>query len=174
MAFRQCLGRKKKKGSASSSLPATTPPVEDELERVFRLYDTNGDGKISAAELQETMAKLGHHPANDHELEMMMKEADADGDGFISLAEFKDINGAGEGVEEVDLKEAFAVFDEDRDGKISAKELQNVLKGLGEQVTTEQCQEMIRGVDRDGDGMVSFQEFKVMMTGGGAFSVSSS
>ncbi|XP_008801290.2 probable calcium-binding protein CML10 [Phoenix dactylifera] len=151
----------------SPSSPAATPPVEDELERVFRLYDTNGDGKISAAELRDMMAKLGRPPADDHELEMMMKEADADGDGFINLAEFKDINRAGEGVQEADLREAFAVFDEDHDGKISASELRGVLKGLGEEVTTAQCRKMIRGVDRDGDGMVSFQEFKVMMTGGG-------
>ena len=78
----------------------------------------------------------------------------------------------GDGVienEEVDLKEAFDVFDKDNDGLISVEELALVLTSLGlrEGRKIEECKEMIKKVDMDGDGMVNFNEFKRMMMNGG-------
>ena len=73
------------------------------------------------------------------------------------------------GNEEVDLKEAFDVFDKDNDGLISVEELALVLTSLGlrEGRKIEECKEMIKKVDMDGDGMVNFNEFKRMMMNGG-------
>ena len=55
-------------------------------------------------------------------------------------------------------------FDQDGDGFISAKELQEVLTNLGEHAEDDEIQEMINQVDRDGDGMISYQEFVQMMS----------
>lgn len=67
--------------------------------------------------------------------------------------------------EELDLSEAFKVFDEDGDGFISAKELQVVLAKLGFQEGNEidRVQQMITSVDRNHDGLVDLFEFKDMM-----------
>ena len=115
----------------------------------------------------------------------MVLKVDANGNGLIEFDEFCVLceamvgqegasegdgkEGVGkEGVEE-DLKEAFDVFDKDRDGLISVEELGSVLCSLGlkEGKKIEDCNEMIRKVDMDGDGMVNFVEFKSMMKGGG-------
>jgi Ca2+-binding EF-hand superfamily protein len=66
----------------------------------------------------------------------------------------------------MDLKEAFDVFDGNKDGLISAEELGTVLGSLGLRGRTAaaECRDMIRLVDSDGDGMVNFEEFKRMMT----------
>ncbi|KAL8120701.1 hypothetical protein AgCh_017762 [Apium graveolens] len=148
----------------------TRAQIEQELEQVFKKFDVNGDGKISASELGSIMGSLGHE-ASDEELEGMIKEVDADGDGFIDLKEFIELNTADIDSDEVmeNLKEAFSVFDIDKNGSITAEELQNVLGSLGEESTLAECKKMISGVDANGDGMISFDEFKVMMMRGSRF-----
>ncbi|CAK7323155.1 unnamed protein product [Dovyalis caffra] len=60
---------------------------QEKLLGVFRLFDRNGNGYISAAELAGSMAKMGQ-PLTYKELTEMIKEADTDGDGVISFNEF--------------------------------------------------------------------------------------
>lgn len=99
----------------------------------------------------------------------MMEKADANGDGLIDFDEFKEISLSwgldGGGEEEEGMREAFAVFDGDGDGKITAEELSLVLRSLGlrEGEMREACRDMIEKVDGDGDGMIDYEEFKKMM-----------
>ncbi|KAG1330665.1 Calcium-binding protein CML24 [Cocos nucifera] len=144
----------------------------NDIERVFTLYDANGDGKISPSELADLMRALGSE-VSDEELKAKMTEMDSDRDGFVDLKEFvafhRGLGGAngGGGGKEGELRDAFAMYDLDRDGQISAKELHLVLKRLGETCSVHDCSRMIRSVDLDGDGSVNFEEFKMMMTNGG-------
>ncbi|KAK6134298.1 hypothetical protein DH2020_031896 [Rehmannia glutinosa] len=156
--------------SRSPSLNYSRAQIEEELEQVFNKFDVNGDGKISASELGSIMGSLGH-PATEEELKTMIQEVDSDGDGFISLKEFVELNTKDIDYDEVleNLKDAFQVFDIDKNGSISAEELQDVLQSLGEECTLAECRKMISGVDSDGNGTISFDEFKVMMMTGSRF-----
>ncbi|KAJ8648489.1 hypothetical protein MRB53_001512 [Persea americana] len=138
-----------------------------ELEKVFSRFDANGDGKVSASELASVMRALGSPPSED-ELSRMMMEMDSDGDGFVDLKEFVEFYGGGGGGGEdgKEIRDAFEMYDQNKDGKISAKELHRVLKSLGERCSVEDCSRMIRSVDSDGDGSVNFEEFKEMMSRG--------
>ncbi|KAK1413717.1 hypothetical protein QVD17_35495 [Tagetes erecta] len=193
MGLKNLLNRKKKKKTGEdnsnhdqnredeSTIPASSPKkstpeasrtksldsrvrIEEELEQVFKKFDVNGDGKICASELGSIMGSLGHHPTDD-ELENMIKEVDADGDGFINLGEFIELNTKDIDSTEVleNLKDAFSIFDIDKNGLITAEELLDVLRSLGENCTITESQKMIAGADRDGDGMINFDEFKDMM-----------
>ncbi|PHT47912.1 Chloride channel protein CLC-a [Capsicum baccatum] len=51
----------------------------------------------------------------------------------------------------------------DKNGSISAEELQRVIQSLGEDCSLAECRKIISGVDCDGDGMINFEEFKIMM-----------
>ena len=62
----------------------------DQLREVFRSFDRDDNGYITAPELARSMAKMGH-PLTFHELMEMMREADVDGDGAISFSEFASI-----------------------------------------------------------------------------------
>ncbi|OWM75841.1 probable calcium-binding protein CML15 [Punica granatum] len=63
---------------------------QEQLLEVFRSFDRDGNGFITAAELAGSMAKMGH-PLTYRELSEMMREADTNGDGVISFSEFATI-----------------------------------------------------------------------------------
>ncbi|MQL90820.1 hypothetical protein Taro_023430 [Colocasia esculenta] len=63
---------------------------QEHLMEVFRSFDRDGNGYITAPELARSMAKMGT-PLTFQELTDMMREADADGDGAISFSEFASI-----------------------------------------------------------------------------------
>lgn len=68
-------------------LPAKSPYTEEQLKQLFQMFDRDGNGFITAAELAHSMARLGHALTTE-ELTGMIKEADTDGDGRISFREF--------------------------------------------------------------------------------------
>ncbi|MCD7454074.1 hypothetical protein HAX54_023435 [Datura stramonium] len=152
--------------------------VSSQLKLVFKFIDANGDGKISPLELTEILLSLGQHQelkAAEELAEVMVKEMDCDGDGFVDMDEFLSVMGvgkdqaSGDSVKDIDelIREAFLVFDADKNGVISAKELRRVLICLGcVNCSVKECRKMIKGVDKDGDGFVNFEEFKEMMTAG--------
>eukprot|EP00262_Sarcandra_glabra_P014173 TRINITY_DN4082_c0_g1_i1.p1 TRINITY_DN4082_c0_g1~~TRINITY_DN4082_c0_g1_i1.p1 ORF type:complete len:153 (-),score=19.30 TRINITY_DN4082_c0_g1_i1:199-657(-) len=139
----------------------------DEIERVFNRFDANGDGKISADEFADVLHALGSSTSQE-ELNRMMAEIDTDGDGYIDLKEFTDFHRGTSRSDGQDLRDAFEMYDIDKNGLISAEELHLVMKRLGENCTVGDCSRMISSVDMDGDGSVNFEEFKKMMTNGRA------
>ncbi|KAF3786857.1 putative calcium-binding protein [Nymphaea thermarum] len=151
--------------TAESSSSEQPESYEKELERVFRRFDANGDGKITWAELGWIMSKLGQQ-ATAKELQEMVRQVDSDGDGSISLDEFIELNtkGVDSSAALDDIRSAFSLYDVDRDGFISCKELHKFLRKIGESTTMDECRRMIGGVDKDGDGLIDFEEFKAMMT----------
>ncbi|PQP93121.1 putative calcium-binding protein CML45 [Prunus yedoensis var. nudiflora] len=63
-----------------------------------------------------------------------------------------------------EVKEAFHVFDENKDGFIDAGEINKVLCALGFVGASEvECKRMIRAFDRNGDGQIDFNEFVQLM-----------
>lgn len=68
-------------------LPEKSPYTDEQLNRLFRMFDRDGDGYITAAELVHSMANLGH-ALTAGELTEMIREADTDGDGRINFEEF--------------------------------------------------------------------------------------
>jgi len=61
------------------------------------------------------------------------------------------------------LKEAFALFDRDRDGEINTEELGKVMRTHGFNPTEEDLKDMIRNVDTNSNGAIDFNEFIEMM-----------
>ena len=62
-----------------------------------------------------------------------------------------------------EFKEAFNIFDKDKDGYITIKELDQIMKNLGQSPTEAELQYMINEVDIDGSGTIDFKEFLGIM-----------
>ncbi|KAJ0092869.1 hypothetical protein Patl1_26376 [Pistacia atlantica] len=142
------------------------------VDRVFQMFDRNGDGRISKQELSVSLENIGIF-IPDAELAQMIERIDVNGDGCVDIDEFgalyKSLMVEREEEDENDMREAFNVFDQNGDGFITFDELKQVLGSLGlkQGRTAEDCKQMIMKVDVDGDGMVDYKEFRQMMKGGG-------
>ncbi|KNZ60324.1 calmodulin [Puccinia sorghi] len=70
-----------------SPQPEKDTDSEEEIREAFKVFDKDGNGFISAAELRHVMTNLGEK-LSDQEVEEMIREADVDGDGAINYEEF--------------------------------------------------------------------------------------
>ncbi|KVH93820.1 Calcium-binding EF-hand [Cynara cardunculus var. scolymus] len=97
------------------------------------------------------MKALGSDTSLD-EMNRIMAGIDTDCDGFISLEEFASLEDDDEMKE---LQDTFELYDLNKNGLISAKELHQILSQLGERCTVDDHTNMIKTVDSDGDAYVN-------------------
>ncbi|OAY71310.1 calmodulin-beta-like [Ananas comosus] len=144
-----------------SDMLLTFEPDVDDMKKVFGKM-AGPNGKISTKDLKRLLQKLGKAPDEACQLAGdMVWAADTNKDGFIDFSEFMEVHK--KGVRMSDIKQAFLMYDRDRDGRISAEELRDMLLKLGESYCLAQCEMMVKRVDRDGDGL-DMQDFMAMMT----------
>ncbi|KAG0618302.1 hypothetical protein M758_4G053200 [Ceratodon purpureus] len=156
-----------------------------DLREDFKMFDLNGDGKISRVELGKVLWSLGER-LSDADVDQMIRDADANGDGEIDFEEFINLNAnsadiqtatvssdledgkpCASSLEMEALQSAFNVFDSNKDGFISAGELHRVLSCLGDDhISIDDCRYMISCVDIDGNQLVDFKEFQTLMSSG--------
>ena len=107
------------------------------------------------------LRSLGLNPTNDEVTALFVKFSGGDGvdcAGLVAAAEEFDGTMSAD-ASPTQLQEAFAVFDKDRTGKISAAELRHTISNLGEVVDEDELDDMISDADKDGDGQIDYNEF---------------
>ncbi|XP_020571337.1 probable calcium-binding protein CML31 [Phalaenopsis equestris] len=158
------LKKHKKPCSPSFMQPVMreTSPRHD-LEWVFRFFDVNSDGNISATELCGCLQSAGEKLSL-AEAEAMVESSDSDGDGVLSFDDFvRLVHVEEEEDRENTLKEAFSVYKMGGRDSITARSLRQALQLLGEEKSLDECRVMIKRFDLNGDGVICFDEFKLMM-----------
>ena len=128
------------------------------MQEAFSTLDQNKDGKITIEELGVI------RDITDTELLNMVYEADVDENGTLDYYEFL-IMVKSKAVEQLKAKnvesqvrEAFLVLDNDRDGFLTSNDLQRLIASYDE------SDNMIRQQDIDGDGKIDYEEFALAMS----------
>ncbi|KAJ4966852.1 hypothetical protein NE237_018701 [Protea cynaroides] len=141
----------------------------NDLLSIFKKLDRNGDGYVSISELHWLLDRVGGiWTSTEEELKFMLERDSFNLQEFILFSEsIEKVTEEDDEEEqrELDLVNAFKVFDLNNDGFISCEELQSVLSRLGlwEEKSGCDCRSMILRFDTNSDGLVDFEEFKVMM-----------
>jgi Ca2+-binding EF-hand superfamily protein len=96
----------------------------------------------------------------------MISDLDADGNGTIDFGEWltlmtKRVNDKDT---RANINKIFALYDDERTGFVSAKNLRRVAQELGENCSNEEIDELIHRADLDRDGLVSEDEFYEILT----------
>lgn len=89
----------------------------DEFRLAFSLFDADGGGSVGIDELEQVMKALGQQ-VTDTELQDMIHEVDADDSGELDFDEFMELMAKKlhDSDSEVEITEAFRVFDKDNSG----------------------------------------------------------
>jgi len=130
------------------------------IRTTFENLDKNGDGKLSLEEFKKGLGDYAHHA----DIDVLFRLVDTDGSGFVEWTEFLAVLSCDRMRScQFACKEAFAVFDVDRDGKVSFAELESM---MNRNVT--KCKKVMleefRLIDKDGDGYIDLDEFTELMT----------
>ena|SRR3990167_2956777 len=127
----------------------------------FDLFDKNGDGQITIAEIQDIFAHQKDHRSNEEVL-AMVKEFDKDGDNQLSFEEFAVMLILSQD-ETKDNIEAFRLFDTNGDGFIDFKEFQDAYIRFGYGITEAEARAKFDSADANKDGQINFAEFQAIL-----------
>ena len=117
---------------------------------------------IDLSTLEVLTAKLGQNLSR-HELEKMIKEVDQDANGTIEFDEFVQMMIKKRKQSELEMKDAFASLDRNKNGYISVDDLRHSFSCMGERLSSEEITLLLEEIDEDGDGYINFQEFLKLM-----------
>lgn len=138
------------------------------LAEQFKLFDVNGNGKLSRDELIEGFRQIRGINFNEKEIDDLIKHVDINGSGDIDYKEF--VIGAFS-VEKIltedRLEKAFQLFDTNGDNLISYQEIKNVLdsaKDAAEGVNEEMIQKALKDIGKQAKNVqLTFVEFKAFI-----------
>ena len=75
--------------SSSESPAAVTTHIQNQLHEAFSIFDTNGNGTLSAAEMMGILMRTaGGAPLSMKDAKAIISEFDVNGDGQLDIAEF--------------------------------------------------------------------------------------
>lgn len=135
-----------------------------EFKEAFTLFDKDNNGTISKQELSTVMRSLGLSPS-EQEVTDLMNEIDVNGNKSIEFSEFLTLMSRQlkQNDSEMELLEAFKVFDKNGDGYISSAELKHVLTSIGEKLSDAEVDEILKEV-ADGQGQINIEQFAEILS----------
>ncbi len=160
----QLVGSNKlKEGSAG---PGSTVELSEEqtamIQEVFKLFDTDGKGKLAEVGLASAIFSMGFSTRNHHEMAKSLLSQCSD-DGTLSLQQFTELMRgqlAGQDPEE-EIKSTFVWIcgDYPRINTINFERLKSKVRKLQIKLANEEIHDMINDADRDDDGLVDLHEY---------------
>lgn len=132
-----------------------------ELREAFIVLDIDGDGQLTQEELKRGFGNITISTCL--ELEDVLKSCDIDMNGMIDYSEF--ITATLDWQQHLSqdvLEKAFIVFDTDKSGSISIREIKQFL-GVEDENEDDMWSIVLKEADINGDGEIDMDEFKQLM-----------
>jgi calcium-dependent protein kinase len=121
-----------------------TKSEKENLDKIFKALDKNGDGKLSKEEITEGYDLFFGKAMDKEGIEKMFDSVDSDKSGFIDYSEFVIASMNEKALLSTEkLQAAFKMFDKDGSGSISASEIKDVL-GFGKTMSEDAVNEIIK------------------------------
>lgn len=116
-------------------------------------------------DLKAALDSLGFEAQN-QTIYQMIADLDADGAGSIGFEDFLHLmtSRVSDKDSRENIRKVFNLFDDEKTGFISIKNLRRIVRELGENIEEHELQEMIDRADHDHDGMISEEEFYMIIT----------
>lgn len=137
----------------------------ERLSEVFRIFDLNDDGTITAKEMVLAIRAFGLNPTQ-AQIAAFVNEVNKDQRGGISFKDFSEL--MADKMNKIDAPEdivdAFRVFDIEQKGLLTVNELRHVLMNLGEKLSEQEMSEMIKFAKADVNGNIDYREFVKRMS----------
>jgi Ca2+-binding EF-hand superfamily protein len=143
-----------------------------DLKRVFKTFDTSGDGFLTLPELAKALLSLGVKLTTEAVI-AVYHHFDPNDSGSVHYGEFmwaffnrRDLarkwKRETKTMTKMQIRHKFHSFDKDNSGRLTPKEFGKFLKSMNIAVTPTELDTMVFQFDKDGDGqldMFEFQEF---------------
>ena len=136
----------------------------EEMKEAYDLFDTDHSNSIDVRELKASMRALGFEFKKE-EVRKMLNDIHKEPTDTISFDDFVTMMAGhmSERDTEEEILKVFKLFDEDKTGFITFRNLKSICKELGENLTDNEIQEMIDEADRDNDGQINQADFLRVM-----------
>ena len=128
----------------------------EEIRKLINDIDSDGDGTIDFDEFLAMMTARKQVKRNERETLACVHDSQPTRVCFADSPDFWFLQG--EDTRE-DLLKVFKLFDDDKTGTVSFKNLKRVCQELGENMTDDELKEMMDWADKDGDGVLNEDEF---------------
>jgi len=145
----------------------------NDIERKFKSWDSDGDGKLSYEELKEAVAKDSPRFMSEEDVNALFVIGDLDLDGSIDYNEFctlmipsvSDIVAKFRYMHRTvtDVRKAFKKCDTNGDGRIDKGELNKALTHYKLNFTDQEVDVIFKEGDKDSDGEIDYEEFMYLM-----------
>ncbi|CAF1072328.1 unnamed protein product [Adineta steineri] len=134
-------------------------------QEIFSFFDRYNTGEIHLNELGLIIRSIGFDPS-EIKIKEIQEEYTQNGLDKINFQQFLQIliSFTNEIDDEIDIIEAFRIFDKEGQGFIIKEELLHIMTHLGEKLSIEEAEEMMHDADIYCDGKIRYEEFVKIMT----------
>ncbi|NEQ68928.1 MAG: arginase [Symploca sp. SIO2D2] len=127
-----------------------------EFEKIYSLFDANGDGCLTRQEVVDALELLGQgiSPSDRTNLLNRVLDGVVPHDSFIQwMAQRQDLDVSS------DLRQIFQLIDVDNSGRLSFEEFTQIVRCFYTDASDAEIDALVKKADLDGDGQIDFEEF---------------
>lgn len=137
--------------------------MQSDLKEAFTLFDRDCDGVVCLPEAGSILRAVGFNPSQ-ADLAAYAAQLDPSASNRIPLPAISALASTlppppSAAELEMQLTDAFRVFDKDGSGSIATAELRHIMTSLGERLTEAEADEMVKQADPEGRGQVDYAAF---------------